>query len=44
MRHVYGHREEARAKGARAALEARTKWTWEHSARKIIGRLVEIGR
>lgn len=44
MRHVYENREEAREKGARAALDAHARWTWEHSAQKIIARLKEIGR
>jgi GT2 family glycosyltransferase len=43
MRHVYENREEARAKGARAAIEARERWTWNHGAKKIIGRLQAIG-
>jgi len=43
MRHVYEHRDEARAKGARAAGEAHAKWTWRHGAEKIIARLNEIG-
>jgi glycosyltransferase involved in cell wall biosynthesis len=42
MRHVYQHRDEARYKGQYAATEAHLKWTWDHSARKIITRLGEI--
>jgi glycosyltransferase involved in cell wall biosynthesis len=43
LRHVYEHRDEARGKGALAAREARERWTWEHSAQKIIERLKAIG-
>jgi GT2 family glycosyltransferase/glycosyltransferase involved in cell wall biosynthesis len=42
LRHVYGNREEARLKGARASAEVLGRWTWRHSAEKIIGRLREI--
>lgn len=42
LRHVYENRDEARAKGVRAALEARERWTWKHAAQKIIGRLEAI--
>lgn len=44
MRRVYENRDEARAKGQRAALDARENWTWEQSAQKIIARLKAIGR
>ena len=43
MRHVYENREEARLKGARASAEVLGKWTWRHSAEKIIRRLREVG-
>jgi GT2 family glycosyltransferase len=39
LRHVFDNREEARRKGAAAAAEMAQKWTWDHSARKIIARL-----
>src|SRR5262249_49371442 len=39
MRHVYENRNEARARGERAAREVRANWTWEHAAGKIIARL-----
>jgi hypothetical protein len=42
MRYVFEHPDEARATGMRAAEEARTKWTWDHSAAKIVARLDEI--
>jgi GT2 family glycosyltransferase/glycosyltransferase involved in cell wall biosynthesis len=42
MRHVYENREEARLKGARASAEVLGRWTWRHSAEKIICRLNEI--
>jgi glycosyltransferase involved in cell wall biosynthesis len=43
MRHVFTHRDEARAKGAAAASEAAAKWTWAHTAAHIEERLREIG-
>jgi glycosyltransferase involved in cell wall biosynthesis len=43
MRHVYENREEARLKGARASAEVLGRWTWRHSAEKIIERLHEVG-
>jgi glycosyltransferase involved in cell wall biosynthesis len=43
MRHVYENREEAGRKGARASAEVLGRWTWRHSAEKIIGRLREVG-
>ncbi|MGB8356847.1 MAG: glycosyltransferase [Chthoniobacteraceae bacterium] len=42
MRHVYENREEARAKGERACRDAHEKWTWHHSAQRIMKRLEEI--
>lgn len=42
MRHVFENPDEARAKGLRAAEEVHAKWTWEHSAAKIISRLDAI--
>ncbi|MET0625977.1 MAG: glycosyltransferase [Pyrinomonadaceae bacterium] len=43
MRHVYENREEATLKGARASSEVLGRWTWRHSAEKIIRRLREVG-
>ncbi len=43
LRHVFTHREEARAKGAAAAQEAAGKWTWAHTAARIEERLRGIG-
>jgi GT2 family glycosyltransferase len=43
MRHVYDNREEARLKGTRASAEVLGKWTWRHSAEKIVQRLREVG-
>jgi hypothetical protein len=43
MRHVHENREEARLKGARASAEVLGRWTWRHSAEKIIRRLREVG-
>ena len=34
LRHVYTHQTEAREKGARAAQDALTQWTWRHAAIK----------
>jgi GT2 family glycosyltransferase len=42
LRHVYENREEARLKGARASSEVLGRWTWRHSAEKIIRRLREV--
>ncbi len=42
MRHVYENREEAGRKGARASAEVLSRWTWRHSAEKIIRRLREV--
>ena len=43
LRHVFAHREEARAKGAAAAAEAAGKWTWAHTAARIEERLRGMG-
>ena len=43
MRYVYDHKQEARELGLIAAADARTNWTWDNSARKILERLKEIG-
>jgi hypothetical protein len=40
---VEEHREEAAAKGARAAAEMAARWTWDHAARRIAERLDKIG-
>ena len=42
MRHVYQHRDEARAVGARAAETVAREWTWEQTARRIAARLEQI--
>jgi glycosyltransferase involved in cell wall biosynthesis len=42
MRHVYENPEEGRARGLRASLQARDRWTWLDAARRIKGRLLEI--
>jgi glycosyltransferase involved in cell wall biosynthesis len=42
MRHVFENQAEARAVGERASREIHDKWTWEHSAAKIIARLDAI--
>ena len=43
MRHVYEHREEAAARGARASDDALGRWTWRQAAQRIRSRLLEIG-
>lgn len=43
FRHVFEHREEAEAKGRRAAAEMAAAWTWDHAARRIAARLDAIG-
>jgi GT2 family glycosyltransferase len=43
MRHVYEHRDEARAKGRRAAEVAATRWTWARATDRIMERLEAIG-
>jgi GT2 family glycosyltransferase len=43
LRRVYENREEAGRKGARASAEVLGRWTWRHSAEKIIRRLREVG-
>jgi GT2 family glycosyltransferase len=43
MRRVYENREEASLKGARASSEVLGRWTWRHSAEKIVRRLREVG-
>ncbi|MBU1669828.1 MAG: glycosyltransferase [Actinobacteria bacterium] len=42
MRQVYANREEARARGLRASVQAREKWTWLNAAERIKTRLMEI--
>jgi glycosyltransferase involved in cell wall biosynthesis len=42
LRHVYEHRDEARAVGMAAAREMAERWTWRHAARRIVGRLQAI--
>jgi GT2 family glycosyltransferase len=42
FRHVFEHREEAAAKGGRAAVEMAARWTWDHAARRIAARLDAI--
>lgn len=39
MRHVFTHREEARARGRRARAAVARVWTWERSARRMFERL-----
>lgn len=43
MRHVYENREEAAVKGQKSSAWVLGNWTWQHAARKIADRLLEIG-
>jgi GT2 family glycosyltransferase len=42
MRHVFENRTEAQEKGSKASRDVLNNWTWDHAARKIIGRLDQI--
>lgn len=42
LRRVYENRDEARAKGARAAAEMARRWTWRRAAERIAARIGEI--
>jgi GT2 family glycosyltransferase len=44
LRHVYDKRDEAAAKGRRAAAEMAERWTWTHAARRILARLEALSR
>jgi glycosyltransferase involved in cell wall biosynthesis len=39
LRHAYEHPAEMRALGMKASEDARTQWTWERSARKVLDRI-----
>jgi glycosyltransferase involved in cell wall biosynthesis len=43
LRHVVERRDDALAKGARAAADVAARWTWTHAARRIRARLDAIG-
>jgi hypothetical protein len=43
MRHVYEQRDEARAKGRRAAEAVARRWTWAHAVDRIMERLDAVG-
>jgi glycosyltransferase involved in cell wall biosynthesis len=43
LRHLYEHRDEARARGQAAAREMAARWTWEAAAERIIARLSAMG-
>ena len=43
LRQLVESRDEAAAKGARAAADVAASWTWTHAARKIRARLDAIG-
>ncbi len=42
LRHVFENREEAAAKGRRAAADVARRWTWAHAAARIRARLEAI--
>ena len=42
MRHVYEHRQEARAKGNRARQDVCQKWTWGHAAAAVMRELAKF--
>ncbi len=42
MRHVFTDPEEARRKGLAAAAEVASRWTWEHCARQVRDRILEL--
>jgi GT2 family glycosyltransferase len=42
MRYVHEHRDEAAAKGARAAKDVLGRWTWRQAAERVKSRLLEI--
>ena len=44
LRHVVAHQIEAREKGARAAQDTLTQWTWHHAAVKIKTRLLGLAQ
>jgi glycosyltransferase involved in cell wall biosynthesis len=39
LRHAYDRPEEMKALGTRASEDARTRWTWRQSARKVLDRI-----
>jgi GT2 family glycosyltransferase len=43
MRWVVDHQQEARGKGEEAAREIAGRWTWAHTAKKIVARLSALG-
>ncbi|KAA0252445.1 glycosyltransferase [Acidobacteria bacterium ACD] len=43
LRQVYEEREEAAARGRRAAAEMCARWRWDHAAARVVERLVELG-
>ncbi len=41
MRHVYEHRREARARGAKGRADVCQKWTWNHAASAVVRELTK---
>jgi len=44
LREVYERRDEARCRGAAAAREMASRWTWGHTAQAIVARLDAVAR
>jgi hypothetical protein len=42
MRYVFEHRQEAKARGARAREDVCQKWTWEHAASAAMRELAKF--
>ncbi|HEY1727567.1 MAG TPA: methyltransferase domain-containing protein [Candidatus Baltobacteraceae bacterium] len=42
MRHLYEHRDEGREVGARASARARTEFTWQRAADRVVSRVREL--
>jgi hypothetical protein len=43
MRYVYENRDVAKKVGEKAAADVAKKWTWDHTAQKIIERIKSVG-
>jgi GT2 family glycosyltransferase len=43
LRHVFEHRDEARARGSAAAEEVAARWSWDHAAARILSHIELLG-
>jgi glycosyltransferase involved in cell wall biosynthesis len=43
MREVYADPDEGRRRGLAAAAEVAGRWTWQHAARRVRDRVLELG-